>query len=45
MIIILVIFEDMASELENIGPIFFKFQAISILATRSNRRQEVVSVP
>ena len=32
MIIILMFFEGMASKLEKIGPIFFKFQSISILA-------------
>ena len=36
-IIVLVLFEDVASKL--------KFQSISILAIRSNIRQETVSVP
>ena len=45
MIISFVIFENIASKLEKIGPIFFKFQSISILAIGSNRRQETVSVP
>ena len=45
MIIFLVIFEDIASKLETIGPIFFKFQSISILTIGSDRRQETVSVP
>ena len=44
-IIILVIFEDMASKLEKIGPMLSKFQSISILAIRGNRWQETVSVP
>ena len=44
-IIILVILENLASELEKIGPILSEFQSISILAIRSNRRQETVSVP
>ena len=43
-IIIWVIFEDMASKLEKNWPNFFEFQSISILAIRSNRRQETVSV-
>jgi len=34
------IFENIASKLEKIG-----FQSISILAIRSNRQQETVSVP
>ena len=37
----LVIYEDMASKLAKIG---LKFQSTSILAIRSNRRQETVSV-
>ena len=44
-IIILVIFEDVASKLEKIGPILSKFQSTSILAIRGNRWQETVSVP
>ena len=45
-IIILVSFEDVASELEKIRPIFSSFtESISILAIRSNRQQETVSVP
>ena len=44
-IIFLLIFENIASKLETIGPEFFKFKSISILAIRSNRRQETVSVP
>ena len=41
----LVIFKHIASQFEKIGPIFFKFQAIFILAICSNRRQETLSVP
>ena len=41
-IILLLIYEDMASKLAKIG---LKFQSISILAIRSTRRQETVSVP
>ena len=44
-IIILVIFEDMASKLEKNWPGFCKFQYISILAIRNNKQQETVSVP
>ena len=40
MINVLVILQDMASKLDA----FFKFQSISILAIRSNRRLEAVSV-
>ena len=40
-----VIFEGTTSKLEAIGPIFFRFQSISILAIRSNRGKETVSVP
>ena len=40
-----VIFKNIASKREKIGPLFFKFQSISILAISSNRRQETVSVP
>ena len=40
------IFEDSTSKLEKIGPIFFKFQSISVqFAIGSNRRRETVSVP
>ena len=37
MIILGVIREEIASKLEKIGPIFFMFQSISILAIRRNR--------
>ena len=29
---------------ENVGPIFFKFQSMSILAIRGNKKQETVSM-
>ena len=46
MTIFVVIFEDIASKFEKIGPLF-KFQSISILAIRSNRPQKkkIVSLP
>jgi len=45
MIIFWVIFENIASKLEKIGPIFSSFNPFSFLAIGNNRRQETVSVP
>ena len=45
MIITLVIFVDDGIATWKYWPNFFKFQSIPILAIRSNRRQETVSVP
>lgn len=36
----LLFFVEIASKLEKVGPTFFKFQSISILAIRSKKQQE-----